>query len=245
MAYPVSEIFSSVQGEGPLVGCRQVFVRLHGCNLDCAFCDTASSEPPSHCRLETAPGRNGFKMLSNPMEAKDIVSAVTAFDLRLHDSVSLTGGEPLLYTSLIRELAPLLKRTRHGIYLETNGTLPDRLAEVIDLIDIIAMDFKLPSVTGKNPFWDEHRSFLRIASLKETFVKAVVGGKTTFEEIETAAELIKNTAPGVTLIIQPVSEIGDIKPVKAHYALELQQRALRIIDDVRIIPQLHKVMGFR
>ncbi len=244
MAYPVSEIFSSVQGEGPLLGCRQIFIRVHGCNIDCAYCDTLSGETPAYCRVETEPGGNDFKQLPNPLRTEDIALATMALGLYWHDSVSLTGGEPLLYPGLIKELVPLLKGTRRGIYLETNGTLPDNLAQVIDLIDTVAMDFKLPSVTGESEFWDQHRRFLHIAKIKRTFVKVVVGGNTTFTEIDIAAEMIKNNSPGVILIIQPVSENANIKPVTPNYALQLQQRALRILDDVRIIPQMHKVMGF-
>ena len=35
----VSEVFSAIQGEAALVGERQVFVRLTGCNIRCAYCD--------------------------------------------------------------------------------------------------------------------------------------------------------------------------------------------------------------
>lgn len=243
MCCPVTEIFSSVQGEGPFVGCRQVFIRLHGCNLHCAFCDTVLCRDPAFCRVEVTPGRRDFKHLPNPLKAGDIAAAVEAFGLSLHHSVSLTGGEPLLRTSLIRELAPLLKGTRRGIYLETNGTLPDELSEVIDLVDMVAMDFKLPSVTGLPPFWDEHRRFLKIAVLKETCVKIVVGEDTTLTEIEKAAELIQSAAAGVPLILQPVSRTGDTRGISPAHALGLQRQALTMLADVRIIPQTHKMMG--
>lgn len=39
----VSEVFSSIQGEGKLLGRRQIFVRFSGCNLNCNYCDTPLS----------------------------------------------------------------------------------------------------------------------------------------------------------------------------------------------------------
>ena len=36
----ISEIFDSIQGEGPYVGCRQIFIRFCGCNILCDYCDT-------------------------------------------------------------------------------------------------------------------------------------------------------------------------------------------------------------
>ncbi len=243
MAGLVTEIFSSIQGEGLLAGCRQVFIRLYGCNLNCSFCDTALSKEPVYCRFELTPGQRNFKVLPNPLKPAVVAAALAAYDLTLHHSVSLTGGEPLLHTSFIRELTPLLKGTRRGIYLETNGTLPDKLSEVIDLIDIVAMDFKLPSVSGLSPFWEEHRRFLKIAVSKETYVKIVVGNETTIEEIDKAAGLIKSIAQDIPLIIQPVSrneKVGDILPARA---LDLQMQALKKLNDVRIIPQTHKMMN--
>jgi 7-carboxy-7-deazaguanine synthase len=244
MKYPVIEIFSSVQGEGPYVGCRQIFIRLHGCNLNCSYCDTVSPEMPFYCRVEKTPGKRDFIQYANPLSLEEIAEAAAALKLSQHDSVSLTGGEPLLYTSLITGLAPLLKGTRRGIYLETNGTLPDSLAEVISLIDIVAMDIKLPGSTGSAPFWEEHSRFLKIAAAKKTFVKVIVGENTRLEEIIKAAELIKCTAPGIALVIQPVSVRGEINKMPAAHLLELQETAMEIIADVRVIPQMHRIMGF-
>jgi organic radical activating enzyme len=199
---------------------------------------------PLNCRIEATPGKGDFKLHVNPLSAEEIAGAAAALKISQHHSVSLTGGEPLLYPSLIKELAPMIKGTRRGIYLETNGTLPDSLAGVISLIDIVAMDIKLPNSAGNISLWEEHRRFLKIASAKNTFVKVIVGGNTRLEEIKMAAELIKSTAPGITLVLQPVSVRGEINAMPAARLLELQQTAMQIIADVRVIPQTHKILGF-
>ncbi|HBC92346.1 MAG TPA: 7-carboxy-7-deazaguanine synthase QueE [Pelotomaculum sp.] len=242
MTVPVTEIFSSVQGEGLLVGCRQIFIRLYGCNLKCSYCDTVLHEEPDLCRVETAPDTGIFEYLPNPLGINDIARVVERLAVGLHHSISLTGGEPLLYSNVFRELLPALRGSRRGIYLETNGTLPGELARVIDLLDMVAMDFKLPSVSGLPPLWSKHGRFLEIAATKETYVKVVVAEQTPSREIETAAGLIKNTAPGVPLVIQPLTAGGTMGISPARLSI-LQRQALKILDDVRVIPQTHKLMG--
>ena len=49
------EIFSSVQGEGKYVGCRQIFIRSAECNLNCAYCDT-NFKRAAFCNVETFAG---------------------------------------------------------------------------------------------------------------------------------------------------------------------------------------------
>ena len=49
---PIVEIFSSIQGEGLLVGRRQIFVRFAGCNLDCNYCDTEDSKSVKNGELK-------------------------------------------------------------------------------------------------------------------------------------------------------------------------------------------------
>ncbi|TEB06915.1 7-carboxy-7-deazaguanine synthase [Pelotomaculum schinkii] len=242
MAVPVTEIFSSVQGEGLLVGRRQIFIRLYGCNLRCSYCDTVLTEEPAFCRVETAPGCGIFEYLPNPLGIEEIVKVLEGLAVGLHHSISLTGGEPLLHSNIIRELAPALRGSRRGIYLETNGTLPDELSRVIDLVDMVAMDFKLPSVSGLPPLWSKHGRFLEIAATKETYVKVVVAEQTPSREIEMAAGLIKSTAPGVPLVIQPLTTKGAMGISPARLSL-LQRQALKVLDDVRVIPQTHKLMG--
>jgi organic radical activating enzyme len=100
----ISEIFSSIQGEGLRQGEPTIFVRLAGCNLRCSFCDT---------RFAWRGGR--------PYSAAQVVEKVRRIRERFPGRwVCLTGGEPLLQD--LRELVRLLKKEKFKIQLETNAT---------------------------------------------------------------------------------------------------------------------------
>lgn len=234
------ELFSSIQGEGPYVGYRQAFLRFHGCNLDCPYCDTVLPVPPPFCRVEEEPGAGLFRELPNPVPFAEVAGLIRQWRERtpgLHHSLSLTGGEPLLHRALLEQWLPEL-RTLLPLYLETNGTLPEGLAAVIDYLRYISMDVKLPSVTGCPPLWETHRRFLEIAARREVFVKIVVDQETPPEEIETASLLVRDVDPSIPLILQPVTRSG--RPaVPASLLLRFQEVAGRHLDQVRVIPQTH------
>lgn len=127
------------------------------------------------------------------------------------------------------------------IFLETNGLLPAHLSEVIEFIDIIGMDIKLPSVTGMKPFWNLHRDFLKIASKREVFVKVVVDRMISEEELMRAVDLVLSIDVNIPFIIQPRTPI-DIDAVRL---LGLQDIVTRKLVDVRVIPQLHKFLNLQ
>lgn len=224
------------------MGCRQVFIRFAGCNLSCAYCDTPTGPAPPVCRVEDCPGSNIFTELENPLTVPAIVKVVQNFDLAAHHSVSLTGGEPLIHVEFLLELLPLLKGSRRGIYLETNGTLHSELSRVISLVDMVAMDIKLPGPSGIDNLWEQHRQFLAIARDKQVFVKIVVNNFTETGEIEKAASLIGSIDPLIPLVIQPETRDGRFC-LDAAKARSFQSSALAMLRDVRIIPQTHVMMG--
>jgi len=238
------EIFSSVQGEGPYVGIRQIFVRFAGCNLHCAYCDTDYKFYPSF-RVEDEPGTGIFSHRANPVDVETTVEIIKSFNIGKNHSISLTGGEPLLQTGFINRLIGLLKDTGLKFYLETNGTLPDELSGLISQIDIISMDIKLPSAAGNREMWDIHREFLRIASRKKVFVKVVVTGETSESEIIKVCEIIKSVHSMVPLVIQPVSAHRGYTGKSPSLAklMKMQELALDFVPDVRVIPQTHKILG--
>lgn len=40
MQYPINEMFQTLQGEGYFTGVPAIFIRLQGCPVGCAWCDT-------------------------------------------------------------------------------------------------------------------------------------------------------------------------------------------------------------
>jgi organic radical activating enzyme len=227
----ITEIFSSVQGEGIFVGAKQIFVRFRKCNMECAFCDE---------------DRDAGHDVHTP---ESLMSRVASLESSrgVHHSVSLTGGEPLVYAGFLKEFLPLLRGARMKAYLETNGTLPDKLSGVIDQVDIVAMDFKLPSSTGGRPFWKEHSEFINIAMKKNVFVKAVVTSSTRAEDVARAVAIVNGAGKKIPFILQPATPVG---PKEARISNEALLGFLEIglksgLDHIRVIPQVHKMMNLK
>jgi organic radical activating enzyme len=240
----ISEVFSGVQGEGIFVGRRQLFVRFGGCNLSCEYCDTAGTRKGVPlARIEQAAGLRRFTRVRNPVAAADLAKSIARLDPdRLHESVSLTGGEPLLAAGFLAELIPLCEG--RNFYLETNGTLPRELEKVVHLVRVVAMDIKLASATGQVADLEVSREFLSIAVRRQVFVKVVVASRTQEGELAVAARAVASVSRDIPFVIQPVTPTaGKIVPPDPARQLVLQMTALRILADVRIIPQVHRLMG--
>lgn len=236
----IVEVFSSIQGEGQFVGYRQVFVRLAGCNLKCAFCDTPSSrKKASIAQIEKTAGKRDFQTVSNPISIPDVADYINNLLMIPHHSVSFTGGEPLCQAVAIREIIPQIKGR---IYLETNGTLSEELELVLPYVDIISMDIKLPSIIEQD-MWQQHRKFLCLANTRRVFVKIVITDKTNDDEFKQAIDLIAAVDKTIPLIIQPVTPIRNCKGVDPDMVLLWQEKALAVLSDVRVIPQTHKFIG--
>lgn len=222
----ISEIFRSIQGEGLYFGVPQIFIRFYDCNLQCDFCDT---------RLKS------FKDYT----IKGLLTAVSKYAKPCH-SLSLTGGEPLLQADFLESFLPEYKKTcKRPVYLETNGTLSGALERVIDWVDIIAMDFKLSSSTGRESFWEEHERFLRTCRWKKVFVKVVITPNTGSAEIAALCHMVEETDKKIPVVLQPVTTKKENHKVERedleHYRSLLTDRLKR----VEIIPQVHKLLGMK
>ncbi len=98
-----------------------------GCNLRCPFCHNAG-------------------LVRTPMEHDGVQAEVLEYLGKrrgLLDGVCVTGGEPLLQPDLT-EFVRQLKAMGYLVKLDTNGSLPRKLKEVLEggMIDYVAMDIK-------------------------------------------------------------------------------------------------------
>jgi organic radical activating enzyme len=157
----LSEIFSSIQGEGPHVGRRALFIRFGGCNLSCGYCDTgyARERAPSF-KIFSDSKTSGEREVSNPVACREVPRMISD-GLDLPDIVVMTGGEPLLQADALGEIAGELRMRGCSVHLETNGTLSESLASVRPAVDFVSVDIKLPSMLGGIDLNDRHAEFLK------------------------------------------------------------------------------------
>lgn len=242
----VNQIFASIQGEGIYVGRPQVFVRFSGCNISCDYCDTPASKERQRpfCAIEKTRGHGDFAYIQNPLRVDDVIESVEP--LAPPNDVSLTGGEPLLQVDFLAKLLPALRSRGYRVHLETNGTRPEEVCRLAGQIDVVAMDFKIPSSTGGADLFDVHAQFLRAARGAKVFAKAVITAGVEDDEIRRCAQIIAGTGRSVPLVLQPVtpSDEGPAPPSLSQL-LSLHSIASEIIEDVRILPQMHKMIGVR
>ena len=150
------ELYKSVQGESSFAGLPCIFVRLAGCNLRCAWCDSEYTF-------------TGGK----PFTEDEIVAQIEALaPCRL---IEFTGGEPMLQA---RELLPLMQRLlaqNYTLMIETSGERP--LAEVPKAVHKI-VDVKCPGAgSAANSFRLENLSALT----KDDEVKFVLSDRADYE----------------------------------------------------------------
>jgi 7-carboxy-7-deazaguanine synthase len=119
---PVNEIFQTIQGEARFTGTPAVFVRLMGCDVGCAFCDTKHTwfVAPD---LAIAPAEMLGKVEDAPtyatFSAAELVDLVTRYQAK---HVVLTGGEPCAHD--LRALTGALCDAGRTVQIETSGTYP-------------------------------------------------------------------------------------------------------------------------
>lgn len=232
----VSEIFSSIEGEGIRAGYIATFIRLIGCNLRCSYCDSMYAVEPKG---------TDYRILT----IEEIVNTCKAIG---NYRVTLTGGEPLLNQEKSMKLIDKLLENEFSINIETNGAidLQDYYKRYIHDDVLFTIDYKGKS-SGQNKFniitnyfpvmnpYFKHMDFYKereLEILNNTIViKFVVGN---LEDLQEMKEFIhkyrtdkSNDLAGI--FVSPV--FGKIDPETIVNFLKKEK-----LQEVRIQLQLHK-----
>lgn len=143
--YKINELFETIQGEGFFTGVPAIFIRLQGCPVECAWCDT-----PQSWYLNQEEETNFKEILLKQADSSSWTSLSTQCLLEhiltnyAAKHVVITGGEPCLY-----DLLPLTQALeQNGFYcqIETSGTQPIKVTPNtwVTVSPKIAMRGKLP-----------------------------------------------------------------------------------------------------
>ena len=116
---PINEVFETVQGEAKFTGTPSVFIRLQGCPVGCAWCDTKHTWEmtgkviPIKSMIDKTEDTDCYSEMSIP-EIMEMLKEYRA------NHIVLTGGEPAMYD--LTELTTELIASGYSVQLETSGT---------------------------------------------------------------------------------------------------------------------------
>ena len=229
------EIFTSLEGEGVLYGTKTLFVRLAGCPFTCFYCDTKESLP------------------MDSGQEYEISDACALIEKNLADKtykVNFTGGDPLVQAEAVVEMAKFIQTKKIPTYLESSCYDSKKFTKVLPFIDYIKIELK----TKDSDFVDaKHYSALienalncleqSVATKKPTYIKIVVSQRTTLEEFSLLVQKIFGTVSAKDLkgfIIQPTYGVAEptLQQLLGFYDVVYSN-----YSEVRVVPQLHKLIG--
>jgi 7-carboxy-7-deazaguanine synthase len=231
----IYEIFTSVEGEGILYGTKTLFVRLAGCPFKCFYCDTKGALPLNSGQEYTLDQAKG--LIEKSLEKNTY-------------KINFTGGDPLLQSEAVSELARFVQLKKIPTYLESSCFDSAKFAQVLPHLDYIKIEFKTPDsefvdADHYSKLLENEVDCLKLAtnSGKVTYIKVIVSSKTQlgpFKELLKKIFDIVSKSQVAGFIIQPSYGIAEpsLKQLLSFYDV-----VYPYYNEVRIIPQLHKFIG--
>ena len=220
MYLKVYNIFEAFEGEGINIGSLETFIRLSGCPIKCATCDTP----------EALDINSGYK-LSIEAIARSVVKLRNRY-------VVITGGEPLLQAETLHHLVRYLVNLGYYTILETSGQMYDD--KVFRNVNFISADAKTPS-SGINVNWTIHETMLRKYSTKLQ-VKLVIKDRRDLKFGLRYAKWVLSKWPEMArkVIFTPCWEKGE--DLDVEWVKHIHKCVKRLHLPVRVIPQVHKII---
>ena len=234
---PIMGVFLTFEGEGTRIGAPRVFVRIGGCAIMCKGCDT-----PESFNLEKS-----AKIATTDWVVSEVRRLSAGFE---NVEVHITGGEPMHYPVALSRLAEDLRLNMPNVSLslETSGLILD--TKVFRLFDYLSLDIKTPSSGVAPEIWQIADIFNMQAKCTQPSavqVKVVVTNQEDLTWIREAL-LTTNQFQGkvLPLILTPAAAPGQC----LDKAAEGISRTMSMIQEwnrgynIRVIPQIHKLLGF-
>jgi len=219
----VSEVFSSLQGEGPNCGRPATFLRLMGCNLTCTWCDTAYTW--DHRRFD----------LHDEAQRYSVADVYALLQAAAPRRLIITGGEPLLQAPALGPLLHLINADQPWpIEVETNGTLPPPATWLFQVTQWNVSP-KLPH-SGNAPARALDLPNLRVwASIRTARFKFVCKTATDIEQVTQIVRTIGATPESVWIMPE-----GTTAPVILHRLRRLV--APTLAAGFNLTPRLHTLL---
>jgi organic radical activating enzyme len=234
----LSEIFTSIEGEGILFGTKTLFIRMAGCPLKCHWCDTPYALPI-----------NSGKDYSIE-EAKELIQKNIQPNTY---KINFTGGEPLVQYEAVIELSKFLREKNIRTYLESACYSVAIFSKVLPYIDICKIEFKLrdSKIVDERNYDNLLKNEIECLKLAvrdrktTTYIKVVVTNSSDLKEFTSMVHNIFTMIKPVDIagfIIQPSYRVDEptLKVLFGFY-----DTVYPFYDQVRIVPQLHKAIGAR
>ncbi|MFQ5932856.1 MAG: 7-carboxy-7-deazaguanine synthase QueE [Nitrospiraceae bacterium] len=218
--YQISELFTSIQGEGEVIGIPSHFIRLYRCDLTCAWCDSKYT----------------WLRQDQAVEGKDY----TCMDLetilewlrkeRKAPLVTITGGEPLLQPIL--PVVAALDARGYQVVVESNGLHTPEQA-LLDIVRHWAVSPKLKNA-GMEVQWS---SMDWLGKTRNYYLKFVVCEPVI--DLPEVQEFVESRGiPGAKVILQPNGLAPDYEAVLRHLAGYVREHGF----PYRVLPQLHRLL---